>query len=102
MESVIFLEAGAWKSIEELEDILTLEELSVLYKEAVDKEKRFVKIVAAALGAEFPDDEEESEAQMHSGSRTYNSETGGYVPSVITNNHDASMLPISVGYESSL
>ena len=97
MESVIFLEAGAWKSIEELEDILTLEELSVLYKEAVDKERRFVKVVAAALGAEFPDDDE---SDSPSGSRTYGSETGGYVPSVITNNNDASMLPISIGYES--
>lgn len=96
MEGMVFLEAGAWKSIEELEDILILEELIYLYEQAVKKERRLMRVVAAAMGADIGDEDEE----YSSTGRTFDSETGGYVPSTIANSQDASMIPISIGYES--
>jgi hypothetical protein len=97
MEGMIFLEAGAWKSIEELEDILILEELIYLYEQAVKKERRLMRTVASAMGADIGDDDDE---EYRPTGRTFDSETGGYVPDSINSGKDVSMLPISIGYES--
>lgn len=97
MEGIVFLEAGAWKNIEELEDILVLEELIYFYEQSVKKERRLMRTVAMAMGADVGD--EDSEGYQATG-RTFDSETGGYVPNTIGDGKDASMLPIAIGYES--
>lgn len=43
---------GAWKHIGDLEDSLTLTELFELYQNALEKEARMQKVIAAALGAD--------------------------------------------------
>ena len=99
MEGIVFLEAGAWGNIEELEGILVLEELIYFYEQSIKKERRFMKMIAAAMGADIGDEEEDSGGYQSTG-RTYDSETGGYIPDTIHSSNDVSLLPISLGYES--
>jgi hypothetical protein len=81
-----------------LEDTLILEELTVLYEKTVDRQQRLIKAVAGAMGAEIDDDSDSSTG----GSRTYDSNVGGYVPRTITNEADVRAIPIGIGYESNL
>ena len=99
MEGIVFLEAGAWGNIEELEGILVLEELIYFYEQSIKKERRFMKMIAAAMGSDVGDEDEDS-GEYRSAGRTYDSETGGYIPDTINSGNDVSMLPISLGYES--
>lgn len=57
-ESEIFIKTGAWKSIEELERNLTLDELFLIYRASSNEVSMQMKIAAAAQGADvdFNDD----------------------------------------------
>lgn len=55
MEKEVFSDCGAWKNFHDLEDSLTLEELGELYDIAVEKQNRFMKMMAALQGVELED-----------------------------------------------
>jgi hypothetical protein len=86
----VFCECGAWLNFVQLEDSLTLDELLELYSGSLKRQSRLMKTMAAAMGAEVPDDDEE-EASLYSGqsSNSYN----------INNQKDLGFLPINLGYE---
>lgn len=44
-------EAGAWKSFDELEEILTLDDLFILYERTAERQKRLLETVGSAMGA---------------------------------------------------
>lgn len=44
-------EAGAWRSYDELEEVLTLDELFSLYETTAERQKRMIETVASAMGA---------------------------------------------------
>lgn len=50
---------GAWKSFDELEDSITLDELFDIYGATVDKENQDLKRSAAIQGIDIPDEEPE-------------------------------------------
>lgn len=49
----MFAECGSWKNFTELEDELTLEELSELYAATIERNNRFIRVIAMAMGAEL-------------------------------------------------
>lgn len=51
-------ESGAWISFEVLEDSLTLEDLFILYQVSGERQKRLMKVVGSALGADMSEPEE--------------------------------------------
>ena len=70
-EAEIFVQTGAWKSILELEESITLEELFVLYRACSNEFTKQIKISSMAWGGEvdFDDDWYDPEppraAQVH-------------------------------------
>jgi hypothetical protein len=57
-ESEIFVQIGAWKSLEELEDSLLLHELFLLYRACGNEYTKSIKASSVAFGGEvdFSDD----------------------------------------------
>lgn len=51
-EAELLVRCGAWKSIFEIEDSLTLEELFLLYRASVNETSMDMKIAAATQGAD--------------------------------------------------
>lgn len=51
----MFSDCGAWKNFHDLEDSLTLEELGELYDIAVEKQNRFIQMMAAIQGVDLGD-----------------------------------------------
>lgn len=51
-ESELLIKCGAWKSLYEIEDALTLEELFLLYRALANDTSMSMKIAAAAQGAQ--------------------------------------------------
>lgn len=82
-ESEIFIKTGAWKSIYELEENLTLDEMFLIYRAGANEVNTQMKIAAATQGAEvnFDDDWYEPEEPDFVGS------------------HNISNIPIGLGYE---
>lgn len=58
-ETEVFCETGSWRSIDELEEWITLEELFELYGRTLKRQTRMMKSVAAAFGADVSFDEDE-------------------------------------------
>jgi hypothetical protein len=56
MESEVMCEVGSWKSFEELEEVLTLDDLFILYERAATRQNRLIKTIAGAMGASFEED----------------------------------------------
>ena len=56
MEKEVFSDCGAWKNFHDLEDSLTLEELSELYDIAVEKQNRLFKFMAMVNGLDVEED----------------------------------------------
>lgn len=54
---------GRWKNFDEMEEDLTVEELLEAYNAIFKKEHRFTRVMAAVMGADVGDDEEESGSQ---------------------------------------
>lgn len=52
-------ESGAWRSFDEFEELITLDELFILYETTVERQKRLIQTIGAALGASPADDDEE-------------------------------------------
>lgn len=86
-EAEVFVAAGAWKSLLELEECLTLEELFLLYRAVTNEFTKQVKISAMAAGAEGVDFDED----------WYDPEPPPE-PDVI-DAHNVRFLPIGIGYE---
>ena len=57
-EAEIFISSGAWKSILELEECLTLEELFLLYRANNNEFSKDVKIAAMSAGADIDFDDD--------------------------------------------
>jgi hypothetical protein len=57
-ESEVFVQVGAWKNLEELEDSLLLHELFLLYRACGNEYSKSIKASAVAFGGEvdFDDD----------------------------------------------
>lgn len=57
-ESEVFVQVGAWKNLEELEDSLLLHELFLLYRALGNEYSKTIKASAVAFGGEvdFDDD----------------------------------------------
>lgn len=56
------MECGSWKNFDDLEDSLTLEELSELYEMATDRQFRQMQMMAAVAGVELEDPRDEQNA----------------------------------------
>lgn len=50
-------ESGAWKNFDELEESLTLDELTLLYERTSERQQRVMKMMAAAWGGGSEEDE---------------------------------------------
>ena len=83
-------EIGAWKNFDDLEDSLTLMELMELYDISNTRQTRLMKTIAAAMGAEFDDEEEENSAP--SKPKPSFTEDGQYIPGAINSVEDAQMV----------
>jgi hypothetical protein len=83
-ESEIFIKSGAWKSLEDLEANLTLEELFLLYRASMAEVSTDLKIAAAAQGADvdFEEDWYEPEEKTQP----------------VIQPHDLVSMPIGLGY----
>lgn len=62
-ESEIFVKSGAWRSLEELESSVTLEELFLLYRACMAQVTTDIKVAAAAQGADVDFDDDWYEPQ---------------------------------------
>jgi len=58
-ESEVFSDCGAWKNFYDLEDSLSLDELLALFGAAIKRQNRLIRTIAAAMGAEMEDEEED-------------------------------------------
>lgn len=58
-EAEVFIATGAWKSLLELEENLTLEELFLLYRASSNEYTKQIKVAAMAAGAEDIDFDED-------------------------------------------
>lgn len=57
IEKEVFCECGAWKNFDDLEEFLTLIELSELYDAAIDRQNRLIKTIGAAMGVSFEEND---------------------------------------------
>lgn len=91
-------EVGVWKNFGDLEDSLTLEELSELYISSMKRQSRLMKMVAASMGAEVDlDDDDDDEYDSRS-----TNEFGLPNPdsdSTIIDQYDIQALPFGLGYD---
>ena len=86
-ECELLIKCGAWKSIWELEDSLTIDELFILYRAANAAFGMDMKAMAAAQGAEVEWDDD-----------WYN--PAPPKPIEVVEGADARFLPICLGFES--
>jgi hypothetical protein len=84
----LLVRASSWKSIYDLEDSLTLEEMFLLYRASNNDFNMNAKAYAAAAGADVDWDEDWYEQSARSDSNTLR---GSELP----------YLPIGLGYEAS-
>ena len=77
------MDSGAWRSIDDLEDNLTIEELYFLYEGVQKREYNSLRAMAMAQGAEMPPWEVASR--------------GDDTP-ILKDAQDIAMMPISLGY----
>lgn len=82
-ESEIFIRTGAWKSIVELEEHLTLDEMFLLYRACMNENSNQMKMLAAAQGADvdFNDDWYDPE------------------PPEVVDAYNINAIPFGLGYE---
>ncbi len=85
-EAEIFVQTGAWKSILELEESITLEELFVLYRACSNEFTKQIKISSMAWGGEVDFDDDWYDPAPIEPPRTLESS-------------DFRFLPIGLGYE---
>lgn len=79
----MFIKTGAWTSIGDLESCLTLNELFLLYRAAVNETSIAMKIAAAAQGADVDFDEDWYDP----------------APKRIVQGHDIMQMGFGLGYE---
>lgn len=93
LEKEVFSDCGAWKNFHDLEDSLTLEELSELYDIAVERQNRMIKMMAAINGVDLEDNN-----GVSSDKRIPMSSDDRVIP--IRGADDISQLGYGLGYES--
>ncbi len=62
----MFCETGAWKNFLELEEELTLEELSELYEGSIERQNRMMRVIAASQGVDMEEPATSSNIPMSS------------------------------------
>jgi len=88
MEAYVFSETGAWKSFEELEEELTLNELMTLVGSCRRSDYKKIKMFAIAQGAEVDIDDEDYGFSIGNPASAKDAVSG----------FEASHLPIGLGY----
>jgi|TARA_Y100000034_G_C6896417_1_gene413386 hypothetical protein len=87
MEAYIFADVGAWRSFEELENELTLQELLLIVNSCRRSDYKNLKIMAMSQGAEVELDDDDYGFEIFAGA--------GKDP---ISGFEASHLPIGLGY----
>jgi hypothetical protein len=88
MEAYVFAETGAWKSFEELEEEMTLNELMFLVSACRRSDYKRIKMFAMAQGAEVDIDDEDYGFSIGNPGSGKEAVSG----------FEASHLPIGLGY----
>ena len=103
-EREVFAECGAWINFHHLEESLSLDELMELYDATVQRENRMMRMLAAAVGAEIPDNEEEPRRDRGNNkdekllpAYAVDPNKGGRAKD-LTTEEDIASLPIGLGY----
>jgi len=86
-ECELLVRSGAWKSLLELEESLTLDELFLLYRAANNDVSMQLKVAAAAQGAEVDWDDDWYDPEPPK-------------PPEVLEGGDLRFIPIGLGYES--
>lgn len=58
-------ESGAWRNFEDFEATMTLDELMLMYETTSERQKRMMKMVAAAMGADVSDEDSQDPDTYH-------------------------------------
>jgi len=90
MEAYVFADIGAWRSLEELEDSLVLNELLLLVSACRRSDFKNLKMMGMAQGAEVQLDDDDYGFEGASGQTRGQEAASGF---------ELSHLPVSLGYE---
>lgn len=96
MEKEVFADCGAWKNFHDLEDSLTLEELTELYDIAVERQNRVARLIGGAYGLDL---EESGPVSSEQGKNIPMSSEEIQSYNVIHGADDIKGLPYGLGYE---